>query len=61
MIITRVQLGPRRSFSLIGVAGSNTSAALIASGAPCVVSYSWISGSESTPTTRAMLRMWPRA
>ena len=34
MIITTLQLGERRSFSLIGVAGSNTSAALIASGAP---------------------------
>src|SRR5262245_11741120 len=60
-IIARLQLGPRRSFSLIGVAGSKTSAALIAWGAPCVVSYSWISGSEATPTTPAMLRMWPRA
>ena len=61
MIIARLQLGERRSFSLIGVAGSKTSAALIAWGAPWVVSYSWISGSESIPTTRAMLRMWPRA
>ena len=61
MIIARLQLGERRSFSLIGVAGSKTSAALIAWGAPCVVSYSWISGSESAPTTRAMLRIWPRA
>src|SRR5215831_20905449 len=60
-IIARLQLGERRSFSRIGVAGSNTSAALIACGEPCVASYSWISASESVPTTRAMLRMWPRA
>ena len=60
MIIATLQLGERRSLSLIGVAGSKTSAALIAWGAPCVASYSWISGSGSIPTTRAMLRMWPR-
>src|SRR5215475_15209181 len=36
MIIAMLQFGERRSFSLIGVAGSKTSAALIAWGEPWV-------------------------
>ena len=59
--MARLQLGLRRSFSLIGVDGSKTSAAVIAWGAPWVASYSRISGSGSAPTARAMLRIWPRA
>ena len=55
-----LQFGLRRSLILIGVAGSNTSAA-VTCGAPCTWSYSRINGSGSVPTARAMLRMWPRA
>ena len=56
-----LQFGPRRSLILMGVAGSNTSAADMGRGVPCVSSYSRISASGSAPTARAMLRMWPRA
>ena len=59
--MARLQLGRRRSLILIGVAGSKTSAALIAWGAPCRASYSRISSSSSAPTARATLRMCPRA
>src|ERR1019366_7364601 len=47
--MARVQLGGRRSFSLIAVAGSKTSAALMAVGAPCTASYSLINSSSSAP------------
>ncbi len=57
----RLSPGERRSRILIGVDGSNTSAARIAPGGPCSASYSLISGSGSRPTAVAMLRMWPRA
>src|ERR1022692_2036889 len=56
-----LQLGPRRSFSLIGLDGSKTSAAVIACGAPCAVSYSRMSASGSAPTALAILRIWPLA
>ena len=56
-----LQFGRRRSRILIGVAGSKTSAAEMARGAPCVWSYSLMSGSGSTPAARATLRMCPRA
>ncbi len=59
--IAAVQFGRRRSLSLTGVTGWNTSAALIACGAPMVASYSSTSGFGLTPTALAMLRMWPRA
>ena len=55
--MARLQLGRRRSLILMGVAGSNTSAARIACGAPCRASYSRISSSSSAPTARATLRM----
>src|SRR6202161_1192896 len=45
----RLRLGERRSRILIGVDGSNTSAARIAPGAPCSASYSLISGSAGVP------------
>ena len=56
-----LQFGRRRSRILIGVAGSKTSAAEMARGAPWVWSYSRMSGSGSAPTARATLRMCPRA
>src|SRR5258708_1252259 len=56
-----LQFGLRRSLILIGVAGSKTSAAVIACGPPCVWSYSRTSGSGSAPTARAILRIWPLA
>ena len=57
-----LQLNLRRgSFSLIGVDGSKTSAALIECGALCAASYSAMSASGSRPTTFAMLLMCPRA
>ena len=56
-----VRLGECPSRILIGVDGSNTSAALIVPGGPCSASYALISGTGSAPTTAAMLRMWPRA
>ena len=57
----KLRLGECRSRILIGVDGSNTSAALIIPGGPCSVSYALISGTGSVPTTAAMLRMCPRA
>jgi len=57
----KLRLGERRSRILIGVDGSNTSAALIVPGGPCSASYALISGTGSAPTTAAMLRMCPRA
>ncbi len=57
MTMAALQFGRRLSLILIGVAGSNTSAAVMACGAPCVWSYSRTSGSGSAPTTRAMLRI----
>src|SRR5580700_9319759 len=53
----RLRLGERRSRILIGVDGSNTSAARIAPSGPCSASYSLISGSGSRPMTVPMLRM----
>ena len=40
MIMATLQFSERRSLIRSGVDGSNTSAALIASGAPCTSSYS---------------------
>jgi len=59
--IAALQLGRRRSFILMGADGSKTSAAATARGAPCAWSYSRTSVSASAPTTRAMLRICPRA
>ena len=55
------RLGECRSRILIGLVGSNTSAARIGLGGPCSASYSLISGTGSVPTAPAMLRMCPRA
>ena len=55
-----VQFGRRRSLSLIGVDGSNTSAAGMGGHlGPLIASYSLMSGSGSTPIARAMLRICP--
>jgi hypothetical protein len=45
----------------IGMAGRNTSAALISSGSRNVASYSSIKGTGSALTTRAIARMCPLA
>jgi len=56
-----VMLGERRSRILIGLEGSNTSAARSGPTGPWSASYSLISGTGSVPTAPAMLRMCPRA
>ena len=45
-----LRLGERRSRILIGLDGSNTSAALSVPGGPCSASYSLISGTGLAPT-----------
>src|SRR5258708_18660563 len=49
-----LQFGLRRSLILIGVAGSKTSAAVMACGAPCAWPYSRTSGPASAPPAPAM-------
>ena len=56
-----VQRTRRRSRLLSGIAGEKTSAAVMSAADRQVESYSSISGDGSSPTARAMARIWPRA